>query len=359
MKILHVIDGLGTGGAEKDIVNWYRNIDRNKYQFDFLIRSCQYFYVDEIRELGGKVFQVAPFPAEFLKNYYETKKFFKKHSKEYNAVHVHGNALIYIVPLYLAKRYGIKIRIMHVHSTKTKSRIGTVMHLINRRFIQSLATKCIACSYDAGVFGFGKEFHIIRNGIDLKKFILDKDSIRQKYRSKFNIDRTTIVLGHVGRFLPVKNHSFIIECYQKMAERRKIVLFLVGDGPLRIEIEKDILQNNIKGVFLLGESNDTPELLNFFDIMIFPSLYEGVPLVPLEAQASSTKIICSDAITDEICITPYVRRLSIKKSAEEWAEYTINFYDEKLDDRNVCKEFADKNYNIEKSVKELEKLYNS
>lgn len=356
-RILHVINGMGTGGAEKDIMNWYRNIDRNIYQFDFLIRSHQYFYKDEIERLGGNLFETAPFPGKILRNYCETKNFFKRHGREYDVVHVHGNALIYMIPLFFAKKYGIKKRIMHIHNTKASSLLGSIIHYINRMLIGIIATDCAACSHSAGKFGFRKEFHIINNAIDMDKYDMDRETVKNKYCSDFGIGKDTMVLGHVGRFLPVKNHKFIIECFSKIAKQREAVLFLVGDGELRSQIQEDVLHSDRKGIFFLGERSDIPQLLHFFDIMIFPSLYEGVPLVPLEAQASSTKIVCADTITEEIYITGYAKKLSLKRSAEEWAKYIIDFYSRNMESIDVKKRFTDRKYDIESIVKDLVNIY--
>lgn len=355
MRILHVINGMGTGGAEKDIMNWYRNIDNSKYQFDFLIRSNQEFYKNEIEKKGGHVYKVSPFPQCFIKNFRDTKKFLREHCNEYDNIHVHGNALIYIYPLVAAKKFRIKNRIFHVHNTKTGNRIAYLIHRVNKLIIARYANQFLACSQKAGEFAYGKrKFVVINNAMDLKKFKQNPDYSLRKELSLEN----RFVVGHVGRFLKAKNHKFLIDIFKKIREKNNnAILLMVGSGGLQHEIvEYAEKMGIIKDVRFLGERNDVEKLLLLMDIMVFPSLYEGVPLVVLEAQASGTKIIYSDRIDDQVQITPFARRKSLNDSAETWADEVLMFYKEKTDcDIDQC--FEKFGYVINLIVRQLINIY--
>lgn len=355
-RILHVINGMGTGGAEKDIINWYRNIDRSKFQFDFLVRTNQNFYKKEIEELGGKFYTVAPFPRHFIKNFRETRKFLKEH-KEYDTIHVHGNALIYIYPLVIAKQLGIKKRIFHAHNTKANGKLAAMLHRLNRLFISRCANIRLACSQKAGEFSFGNHsFTVLNNAMDMKKYHQEEEFKACK-RKQLGLENSFVV-GHVGRFIPVKNHRFVIEVFQKIHQIKKnSVLLLIGDGELREELEQYVDELNLNGnVRFLGERSDVEELIPMMDVMVFPSFYEGMPLVVLEAQASGTPIVYSDIIDDKVKLTPFVRKKSLQDSAEEWAEETVRFAEEEIV-CDICDCFQKSGYTIESVVRQLMEIY--
>ncbi|MCM1461038.1 MAG: glycosyltransferase [Bacteroides sp.] len=354
-KILHVINGMGTGGAEKDIMNWYRNIDRNKIQFDFLIRSDEMFYKEEIEKMGGTLYKAAPFPFHIIKNYTETKKFMKQHASEYDVIHMHGNALVYILPLIFAKKYKIPIRIMHIHNTKANGFLATFLHHINKKMIGNYTTVKLACSQPAGMFAFGKKrFHVINNAMDLERISNSHDVCRVD----LNISETSFVIGHVGRFLPVKNQKFVIDVYKKIYESCKnSVLVLVGDGPMRKELQDYVCEKKISDkVKFLGERNDVESILKLVDCVVFPSLYEGIPLVVLESQACKKNVICSNNVDKRVRITPYVKFLSLNLGAERWADEVISSKNKKVT-CDILDAFKKARYDIESIVLELYKFY--
>ena len=358
IRILHIINGIGSGGAEKDIMSWYHNMDTNQIQIDFFIRSDQKYYESQINQLGGKIYQVAPFPKKIIRNIIETEKFFKTH-KEYQIIHVHGNTLFYIIPLIIAKRYRIKCRIMHIHSTKACSPVSALGHYCNRLFINMLATEKIACSSEAGIFGFGRNnrYRILKNGVNVSEYCNNSKEIKEKYGKEFNTDADIIKVGHVGKFLPVKNHSFIIKIFREFHKKYPSKLFLVGMGPERSDIEKKIKEYGLeKSVIFLGERSDVPQLLHYFDIMLFPSLYEGVPLVPIEAQAASLKTIISDCITDEVCMTQFIKKMSLKQSPAVWAKEMKHFLDKDIKEDTV-EVLRQHGYDITGVVSFLSKFY--
>ena len=292
IRVLHIITGMGTGGAEAFIMNMFRNIDSKKIVFDFLLRSEENVYQKEIESLGGKVYNVPPYPKRFISNYKETKRFFEEHSK-YKIIHVHGNAFIYITALIIAKFRGIPCRIMHSHSTDTRKPIYRIVHKFNKIFMNFLVTDRFACSDKAGKWMFGnKSFIKINNGIDVDKFIYNKE-IRDRVRKQYNIEENTVLIGHVGRFLKVKNHSYIVDIfneYVKQNENSK--LMLIGEGPELNTIKKKVENLEIENkVIFLSKINNVNEMMQAMDIFIFPSIYEGLGIVNIEAQTASLPCI--------------------------------------------------------------------
>lgn len=354
IKILHIIAGMGTGGAEKDIINWYRSIDRNKFQFDFLIRTNEMFYKDEIEQYGGKIIRVSEFPRKLIKNYFETKEIISR--GEYDCVHVHGNALIYIIPLIIAKKCGVKKRIMHIHNTKANGIFASIIHYFNRLIIKKYATDCFACSKKAGEFGYKRNYCVINNAINDEFFNAHNDI--KKYRNIYRIDENAYVIGHIGRFIKVKNHKFIIDVfYHYNIKNPNSYLMLAGSGQLQDSIKDYVNKCNLKdNVIFLNDINDVQELINSVDIVLLPSLYEGIPLVSLESQAMKKKIILSSNIDDTTIITPYAYKLDLSLGAKYWA----NYIDELSNDMNEYDTYAmfnKKNYLLKNVIKQLENVY--
>lgn len=357
--VLHCIHGMGSGGAEKDIINWSNKLKEKEIYFDFLIRSNDIFYEKEIEKNGGKIFYTAAFPSHIFRNVWETYKFFKKNYMHYQAVHVHGNTAFYIWPLILAKRFNIPVRIFHIHSTHAANRISNVFHKINSKLLPLIVTENIACSKKAAKFGNMKKALIVKNMVDDKQFypINDQNLIKQ-IKKKYNTAKFEKIFVHIGRFLEVKNHSFLLEIFKKILEKEpSSCLILVGVGPLMNKIKHLSDEMGIsKNIRFLGEISNVNEILNISNVMIFPSIYEGIPLTLLEAQLSETRVIASDSIDKESKITPYLQFMSLNKSAKKWAEKTLKLANESIEfDSRI--ELKKKNYTIDSEVEKLAKLY--
>ena len=352
-RVLHIINGMGTGGAEKDIMNWYRNIDRNKVQFDFLVRSKEDFYFKEIEELGGHFYRVASFPKHIIKNYYQTKKMLQR--AKYDVIHVHGNSLVYILPLIIAKKQKIPIRIFHAHNTQANGKIAKFLHRINKKIVGLYANTFVACSDAAGKFAFNnKQFFVINNAIDIKRYKTHSNRIR----SELGIEKDTFVVGHVGRFIYTKNQKFIVDVLEELIKKKNDVkLIFVGSGEEIDDVKNYATQKDLDGnVVFMGDRNDVEDILDSFDIIIFPSLFEGMPLVVLEAQANGTRILYSSSIDSNVVITPYAREKSLEESPESWAESAISFVSENI----VCDiehNFEMAGFTIDSVIHNLYKLY--
>lgn len=356
VRVLHVLNGLGNGGAEAFIMNMYRNIDKDKVQFDFLVRSTDNSkYEDEIKKLGGRVFVTASFPKEVWKNYKETKKFFHEH-KEYDIVHVHANSLVYLLPLKLAKKYRIKCRIMHSHNTRSAKSVYGFLHNYNKKRIGRYVTNCFACSTIAGNWMFNGDFTIIKNAIDTNKFIFNKD-VRNRIRKELRID-DKFVVGHIGRFTYQKNHKFVLEIFNEILKiNSNAVLLLLGEGELKTEIiERARLMKIEDKIIFLGTKNNIYDFLNGFDVFLFPSFFEGLPVSLVEAQASGVPCIISDVISNETIVTNVVKRKSLKDSAKDWAKKTIEV-SAKNERKNMYSEIKNAGFDMENAVKELENFY--
>lgn len=309
IRILHIVSKLSiNSGVMNVIMNYYQHIDRTKIQFDFL-----YFeertpdFKDEIKTLGGNIFFVnKPSLKSLIKTYKEFYDFFFFNSKQYTAVHLHEIYLVHFIK-HFCKKYGIKHLITHAHSTKySDNPKNALRNKIMCLGLKYSATDLFACSKAAGEFYYGKEavdrglVKIIPNAIDLEKYKFNQE-IRDKIRKSLNIENK-FVIGHIGRMSPPKNQIFLLKVFADLKRlNNNAILLIIGDGPLRKQLEEEIIKLNLTdNVILLGVRNDVPNLLMAMDVFVLPSLYEGLPVVCVEAQATGLRCILSDNITKEV-----------------------------------------------------------
>ncbi|MEX2461033.1 MAG: glycosyltransferase family 1 protein [Paenibacillaceae bacterium] len=303
IRILHVVVNMNRGGAETLIMNLYRNIDRSKFQFDFL--TCKEGVFDpEIIEMGGIIHRI-PYVTDVGHSTYikALDHFFMSHL-EYQIVHSHMDKMSGFV-LRSAKSAGIPVRIAHSHSTKNEGGLATkVYKWYAGRLILPFATHLFACSRNAAQWLFMKKNDqaiILKNGIECDHFSFSAE-VRSRVREELRLKQDDFVVGHVGRFCHPKNHSFLLGIF---AEFEKVypnaMLILAGDGPLRLDIEKRAESLNLGNrVQFLGVRSDIHRLLQAFDVFVFPSIYEGVPVTLIEAQGSGLPCVISDVITTEV-----------------------------------------------------------
>lgn len=350
------------GGVEAVIMNYYRNIDRSKVQFDFICdEDSTNIPYDEIKKLGGRVIICPPYQKIF-----EYERFlidlFKKNN--YKIVHSNINALS-VFPLRAAKKTGVPIRIAHSHSTTNKKEWKkNLMKQALRPFSKKYATDYFACSELAGRWLFGdKTFEqgkvtIINNAIDLDKFKYD-EKIRKEKRKELNINDDALVVGHIGRFVAQKNHTFLIDIFNELHKKEKnSILLLIGQGPLMDEIKQKVDSLGISdSVKFLGQRDDVNDLYQVFDMFLLPSLYEGLPVVGVEAQATGNLCIFSSSMTQETKILDTTIFVSLDRNAEEWLSIILDSY-RKFKKYDTTVEITKNNFNIKKETNKLENQYN-
>lgn len=359
IRILQVAVIMNRGGAETLIMDIYRNIDRSKVQFDFL--TCKEGTFDcEILKMGGKVHRI-PYITDVghLRYVNELNKFFKAFP-DYLIVHSHLNCMSGIV-LRSAKIAGVPIRIAHSHST---ARSGGFAAKLYKRYaanlIESNATHFFACSQASADWLFRKvnatKITIVHNGVNLEKFVYDCNE-RIKMRRKLNVKDECLVIGHVGSFSPSKNHLYLLDIFAEIHLRKpESILFLAGDGVLRNQIEEKVSSLGLSdSVKFLGLRDDISSLLQSFDIIVFPSHYEGLPVSIIEAQASGLGCLLSDNITKEVDLgLDLVKFISINKKPSEWADTVLSMIQTRKDYIDVIR---NKGYGITDTAKWLEKFY--
>ncbi|MDH7446573.1 glycosyltransferase family 1 protein [Aquimarina sp. 2201CG14-23] len=335
-RVLQVFTIMNRGGSESMIMNYYRKIDRNKVQFDFLVhRTEKAVFDDEIEKLGGKIYRFNPINPLAPTSYYnELRAFFKNHP-EYNIVHAHLNTFS-CFPLKIAKEFNIPVRIAHAHiamdtlnlasvlrqKESLKDVVKQIIKLQLRKKIHKYPTHYFSCGDKAGkwLFGTNSTFQTMNNAIDTDAFRYDPE-IANTYKKEFNIDKE-LVIGHVGRFDSQKNHSFLLKIFASLVELKpKSRLLLIGDGHFRSTIEQEARKLLIADkIEFLGVRSDVPALFQVMDVFVFPSLYEGLPVTLIEAQAAGLQVFASDTITEEVRLTNLIEFISLQESPEFWAK---------------------------------------
>lgn len=321
IRILHIVTYMGRGGLETMLMNYYRAIDRNRIQFDFLThRDFRADYDDEIEALGGRIYRLPnlnPFSRGYLG---ALDRFFAEHP-EYRIVHSHLDCMS-AIPLKAAKKHGVPVRIAHAHSSRQDRDLKYPLKLLFKRGIARQATQLFACGREAGKWMFGTDdFHVLNNAIDAERYRFDP-KVRQEVRSELGIPADALVAGHVGRFMAPKNHGFLLRIFAQLPENA--TLLLVGDGELRAENEQLANDLGIRDrVLFAGLRSDVDRLLQAMDVFVFPSLYEGLPLSIIEAQAAGLPCLISDKVPIECKKTDLITQLPLDASPAEWAEAVL------------------------------------
>ena len=361
IRVLQYIGSLNIGGSQTMIMELYRNIDRNKIQFDFIVdKKEDVYFQKEIENLGGKVYFLPNYTG---KNHFSYKKawnnFFVKHN-EYKIIHSHVRSTASIV-LKIAKKNGL-ITIAHSHNTSNGEGFSSVIKKILQYRIRSVADYFFGCSKESCIWLFGKRIansekcFVLNNSIYTDKFLYNLET-RNKIRKELNLD-DKYVIGHVGRYAPVKNHTFLLDVFYELQKKHdNAYLLLVGDeSEVKKEIQNKIKSLNIESkVLVLSNRNDVFELLQAMDVFVMPSLYEGLPVTLIEAQAAGLPIIISENITDEVIITKLVSKLSLTDDIGVWVQKIETL--ENFERYNTKSDIVSSGYDIQKNVKWLELFY--
>lgn len=356
IRVLHIVTYMGRGGLETMIMNYYRHIDRSKVQFDFLVhRDFEADYDREILDLGGKIYRISRLNPFSFKYHKELNDFFKNHP-EYKIVHVHQDCMSSIA-LKAAMKNNVPIRIAHCHSN---SQNKNIKYLIKRYYMKKTpkyATNLFACGQEAGNWMFkNNKFQVINNAIDVKKYKYSRD-VSNRYKEKYKLNNN-LIIGHVGNFTVPKNHCFLIDIFNEILKiNRNAILLLIGGGDRQDIVKEKVDEFGINDkVFFLGVRDDVCELMQVMDIFIFPSLYEGLGIAAIEAQAAGLPVLKSNNVPDECVLTSNVFTLSLTDNPELWAQKTLEIINE-FKRKNVSTDIIKGGYDISSNAKWLENFY--
>lgn len=365
-RILQIAVANDRGGLTGYIVNNYRKINRKEFQFDFITYDDKLDFSDEVEKMGAKIFYL-PRPSHVVAYYRALKTI----QKQFDYLAVHFNlSYVNIVPILLAKMAGFKRIIVHSHSTGIDDpstiirMIKITIHHIGKQLLPLLATDCFACSKLAARWMFpnniikNNKYEVLYNSIDLSKFRFEQQK-RDKIRKLLGIADDVFVIGHVGRFTYQKNHEFLIDVFQEIKTREpNSILLLVGDGPDREKIEKQVISYGLfDKVKFLGQRSDVADLYQAMDVLVLPSRFEGLCIVAIEAQMAALPNVCSEVLPEETKVSSDYTSLSLTLSAKEWADKVLEKKGINRKDNTEILRLA--GYDADEEIKRLENLYNS
>ncbi len=362
IRILHSVSNMDRAGIETMLINYYRHIDRNKIQFDFLCNKKKIgAYDSEINDMGGRIFRTPGLnPLKFLKYMKYMKDLFIKHP-EYKIVEAHNGALG-VYALHAAKKNKIPVRIFHAHGASITKDLKLPLKLFCKSRLPYNMNKHFTCGIAAAECYFGEkvvkanDYLFVPNAIEVDRFTFS-DETRELIRNQYNL-ADKHVIGHVGRFMAQKNHSFLIDVFAEIKKLdQKAFLVLLGDGELTETIKQKADELGLtESILFVGNVSNVNEWYNAFDVFVLPSIWEGLPVVGVEAQTADLPCVFSSNITKEIELSDRVAFLDLNSGVEAWAK-KINemlLYGER---RNNAKLIAEKGYDIEVEAKKLQEYY--
>jgi glycosyltransferase involved in cell wall biosynthesis len=368
VKILHKISA-SMGGIERYVFNNLEFINRDRFQFDILTRNMEIKNSEECKKYGFEI-------KYFSNTYSNNKELFIKEISDifdsgYDVIHLHTTQWTGFLLEEIAMEKKIPKVIVHSHSTgelipmnstsstDTHEKYKNLHEYYKAKFNERLATDFCACSWSAADWLFGPQIQrdkiqLMKNAINVDKYIFNQ-KIRKEVREKLGVENC-FVLGHVGRMSKEKNHEFLIDTFNEVYKRNnKARLLLIGEGNTEVNIKDKVNEYGLQDVvILLGWRNDVERIMQAMDLFLLPSLFEGLGIVLIEAQAAGLKCICSDRVPKEAAITNNVEFIPL--DIDKWADKVFKNSND-YDRENMYECITNAGYNIKYSVKELEKLY--
>ncbi len=355
-KILHICITENFGGIESFQKSLFLNIDREKYHFDFIAISRNSSLIDFFKENGSEVY-VLPSCKRIIGYCRAFYKIIK--DGKYDVVHFHKNSCANSIGIFIAHFAGVKKIITHAHNTSSISGgVVNLFHHLFKPFVNRWSHIKLACSPEAGKWIFSDDnFELIKNGIDIDKFKYNA-LIREETRNSLGL-RDNFIIGHVGNFIPQKNHKFMVDIISEVVKfKENAVLMLVGRGDLMEETKKYAIEKGvIDNVRFLGSRTDAHNLYQAMDMFLFPSFHEGLPIAGVEAQTSGLPCFFSDAISDTIVLSDTVTYMSLELSAKEWAEKIIDVTAD-FERKDISGIISDAGYDVKKTARRIEEIYN-
>lgn len=359
VRVLQVVTNMDRGGLETMLMNYYRQIDRSVLQFDFLThREAKAAYDDEIQALGGRIYHL-PRLVPWSKSYQAALDAFFADHPEYSVIHVHQDCLSAVI-LKAAKKRGIPVRIAHSHNANQDKNLKYPIKLFYKRFIPKYATHLMACGSMAGKWMFGgAPFSVLPNAIDAAAYRFDVAK-REAMRTALQIGPQSFVIGHVGRFMPQKNHAFLLQIFvevQKQCPDSR--LLLVGDGELRPAIEAQAARHGIAdNVIFTGVRSDVNDLLQAMDVFVLPSHFEGLGIVNIEAQAAGLPcFVSAKVVPPEAKVTDLLQYIPLEAGAKAWATQIAANAMPLSERRNTMDDIVRSGFDIHSSAAALEQFY--
>lgn len=359
IRILHIVGSMHPGGMENFVMNLYEHIDRSAFQFDVIVHMRREDdYVDRIRQMGGRVYELPRLTSNPIANLRGIRKIVKENGYPLVIRHT-PNALI--APQLLAAKRGGALTACHSHNETDPKQF---LHRAGRFLMKHMKMERFACSERAGKWMFGnRRFRIVHNAVDMERFCFSGRK-RDLIRAEFSLEGRH-VYGHIANFTASKNHAFLIKIYAEIAKTdSKAAFFCIGDGELRKRIEQEAKELGIADkVLFTGMRQEADAFMSAMDVLVFPSVFEGLPLTLIEAQAAGLPILLSKNVTRDVEVTKgLIKWKSIDEKPEAWAAEAFALVrdgEEGLPESRACQReaIAAAGYDIRELVKWYEAYF--
>ena len=354
------------GGLETYLMQQFEHINNDIVRYDFVNITGEYDIVfsDKIKQAGSNIYNICSRHKNPILHYWQWIKLLRKYKNKYKAIVLNANSLEYVFPIFIAKFFNIKMRVIHSHNAGFENKIGILRKILinfNKLLLNVGATDYLACSQKAGewMFGKNKKFVLIHNAINVNEYRYDLEE-RQKKRKELKLENR-FVIGHVGRFVYQKNHDFLIDIFNEVHKiLPEAMLLLIGDAvedkSYLNEVKQKVKELNLEeNIRFLGMRNDVPEIMQAMDCFLFPSRFEGLGIVIIEAQTAGLPCYVSSVIPNEVKITNLVDFISLNEFPENWAEKIIKNKNYKRKD--ISKEIIKAGYDIDTEIKKVQNFY--
>ena len=362
LRVLHSVSNMGRAGIETMLMNYYREIDRSRIQFDFLAnKPVPGEYDEEIRSLGGRVFVSPGLNPLHFPRYRRYMAELLRDNPDIRIVHAHNEAMGYYA-LQSARDAGIRIRIAHAHNTRIIRDYKYPLKLVCKQLLPGAATDYWSCGRDAGIYYYGKKRwntsgFILHNAIDVERFGF-RPEVREHQRRQTGLEKC-FVIGHVGRFNVQKNHSRLLDIFAAVAKAvPEARLVLIGTGELEQAMKEKAQHLGILDRTILpGQMADVSAWYQAMDCFVLPSLFEGLPVVGIEAQAAGLPCVFSDRVTDEVLLSPEACRISLDTDDSEWARQIAAARQPETNRLQGMETVRRAGYDIHKEARKLQEIY--
>lgn len=362
IRVLHSVSNMDRAGIETMLMNYYRRIDRDVIQFDFLVNKQKPgAYDDEIRSLGGNIYVSPGLSPTKYPAYMRFMRDLLRDHPDIKILHGHNEGMMEYA-LRGAQKAGLPVRIAHAHNTKIIKDYKWPLKVFCKHFIPRTATEYFGCGRDAGIYYFGKKRweergYTMHNAIDPERFAFSSET-RESVRRELGLG-DAFVIGHIGRFNLQKNHKRLVEIFAAVLERRpSAVLLLIGEGELEEQTRQRVSELGIADhVRFMGVRSDIPELCMAMDLFLMPSLFEGLPVVGVEAQAAGVPCLFSAEVTDEVVVLPQSAQIPLSASDAEWADEVVRYDGMAIDRIAALRSVQDAGYDIRVEVEKITQIY--